>query len=89
MSNPKIAILKFNAYKLHGKHQLPTALFVRIQKLNAKSSVEYIRVLSQMSEHYLRVEGYYKKYPDVHKMTNDEIEKSPFARSNDQKGLKE
>lgn len=48
---------------LYTKGQLPKCLASRIQRLNARSDANLFTFLSECCEHYLRVVGYYKKYP--------------------------
>lgn len=49
---------------LYTKGQLPKSLVQRIQKLSDKSDERIISFYSECCEHYLRVVGYYKKYPE-------------------------
>lgn len=70
-----LAILKYNALKLRKTWQLPYKLVYFITSLDKDSSLEWIHYLTMQSEHYLRVKGYYKKYPDIEAEVNKIIEK--------------
>ena len=58
-----ISVLKYNALKLRANRQLPFYLCKLIQNLNGDEGEGYIKYLMSCSEHFLRVKGYYKKYP--------------------------
>ena len=70
-----ISTIKTNSIKLLINHQLPKQLVVYINKLDDDSSLKEIEFLKTLSEHYMRLKGYYKKYPVVHDEYNKEIRK--------------
>lgn len=65
-----ISILKYNALKLRANYQLPFKLTQYIVELKADDDINKFIFLSHASEHYLRVKGYYKKYPVIEKQYN-------------------
>ena len=73
ISNLQLAKLKSSAMKLRANYQLPYILWVMIRELSIDSSVAYINSLKSDTEHYLRIKGYYKKYPSLEKVINDEL----------------
>lgn len=58
---------------LYTKGQLPKGLVARIQKLTNKSDNRLIEFYSECCEHYLRVVGYYRKYPKESQRVEIEI----------------
>lgn len=58
---------------LYTKGQLPKCLAARIQKLNCNSSEKLVSFYSECCEHYTRVVGYYKKYPQESQRVEIEI----------------
>lgn len=68
--NRKIALLKKNCMRLRANYQLPNELCVEIIRLGYNDNVKYVKHLMDLCEHYLRVAGYYKKYPQLHAETN-------------------
>lgn len=75
----QLSYLKYNALKLRNNYQIPYKLCYEITKLDKDSSKEVILYLSQCAEHYLRIKGYYKKYPALEEQVNtiisEELEK--------------
>ena len=59
--------LKYNAFLLKNKSQIPNLLFDYIVTLDKNSDIEFVKCLSNLAEHLIRVPGYYKKYPDSNK----------------------
>lgn len=55
--------IKKESLTLYTKSQLPKSLVSRIQKLNDQSSEKEVSFYAEACNHYLRVVGYYKKYP--------------------------
>ena len=74
----KINLLKKNALKLYVNKQLPSKLAFMIQNINADTSVKFINSLMFLTEKYLRVVGYYKKYPKEEEIANKYV--SDFFR---------
>ena len=64
----QIAILKRKTIQARANHQLPIELSSRILDLNENSDVEYVKHLCFLTEHYIRIKGYYKRY----KLADDE-----------------
>lgn len=54
--------IKHNALKLRSKYQIPFRLYYLISQLTINSDLEYIRLLIELSELYLRVPNFYKKH---------------------------
>lgn len=71
--------IKSSATTLYVKGQLPIALFSAISKLNELDHIDYVSYLIELSNHYMRVNGYYKKYPKVHIQANKDIEQCLVA----------
>lgn len=55
--------IKKHSLELYTKNQLPRCLVAMIQKLDDQSSIELVKFLMEQCEIYLRVVGFYKKYP--------------------------
>ena len=72
-SNLKISKLKSTAMKLRANHQIPYVLWCLIRNLDVDSNVAYINSLKADSEHYMRVNGYYKKYPSLEAVANNNL----------------
>lgn len=75
----KLSTLKYNAIKLRAQHQLPFMLCYYITQLNENSDVSWIEYLMALSEHMLRVKGYYIRYPEIEQQFDEEI-KAEFNR---------
>lgn len=73
ISNLLLAKLKSSAMKLRANYQIPYVLWDLIRDLSVDSSVAYVNSLKSDTEHYLRIKGYYKKYPSLEKAVNDEL----------------
>ena len=59
--------------ELYTKGQLPKCICSRIQKLSYKSSKDEVEILSELSERFLRVVGYYRKYPRDNQLAEAEL----------------
>lgn len=68
--------IKFKAYELYKNRQLPYALVEAIDSLNADDQYleNKIRLLDELSRHYLRLKNYYKRYPEAEDQANKDIE---------------
>lgn len=73
--------IKFNAWKLKTGGQIPPVLFTFICELDETSKVEDVKYLSQLTEHYLRIKGYYIKYKEISQQCDVEIFKMMKERS--------
>lgn len=64
-----ISRIKKCAITLYAQGQLPKELtnYIRFCKDDDK---QYIELLKDLSEHFLRLKGYYKKYPKQHADAN-------------------
>ena len=71
----KISRIKSYSLKLYSNSQIPSLLAIRISHLNADTPKYYIDRLMIQVEKYMRVKGYYKKYPQDEKQANLEISK--------------
>lgn len=68
-----LGLLKYNSVVLYKKGQLPFAICDLVQKINKDTSYLEIHLLTGLSERYLRVRNYYKKYKEEEKVANKEI----------------
>jgi hypothetical protein len=57
--------LKMNSIRLKESGQIPKSLYDEILYLNFSSDIEYVKFLMELSEHFMRIKGYYFKYPDL------------------------
>lgn len=62
-SNLQLSKLKHKAIELRVNYQLPYYLVYLIRNLDIDTDVNIIRKMQFYSEHFLRIKGYYKKYP--------------------------
>lgn len=74
-----LSTLKVKALELRARGQLPYQLVKYIYDLNDKSDVKLVTLLKELSLHYLRVQGYYRRYPQVEESANIEIKKAVTA----------
>jgi len=72
-SKISLALLKYNSVVLYKKGQLPFALCDLVQKITKDTSYLEVHLLTGLSERYLRVRNYYKKYKEEEKIANKEI----------------
>lgn len=56
-------ILKNKALELRKNYQLPFHLTKLIYSLQGDENVSYVVVLKELTEQWLRIKGFYKKYP--------------------------
>lgn len=70
----KLATIKNMTLKLNTAKQLPFKLVKAIMDLTPEDSIEKVKFLMALTEHYLRVKNYYKNYADAHKQANADIE---------------
>lgn len=68
----KIAKIKYNAYLLKSRYQLPSVLYNEIIKIDEDTDVNFINKLMDLSKDYLRVEGYYRNN-NKHDTANSEL----------------
>lgn len=71
----KLSNLKYKALELRAKRQLPYQLVQYINDLTDKSDVNYVQLLMNLTEHYLRVPRYYAKYKDAEYQANEDIKR--------------
>lgn len=76
-----VSKIQYNAYKLNAGGQIPPALFIAICKLNKSSRVEDVKFLMDLSDHMLRVKGYYHRHKDICEQINKEVKKACLERS--------
>lgn len=72
-SSLKLEVVKYNALKLRKNYQLPYQLVYYINQLDKESDINWVKYLVSMSEHLLRVKGYYKKYPIAEEDANEQL----------------
>ena len=73
MKKSKIAFIKCRTLELRSKRQIPLILAKLISELTGKEDTKYLEYLIEMSEHFLRVPNYYKKYPQEEKHAEDVV----------------
>lgn len=78
----KLEVLKYNALQLRKKRQLPYLLVYYITQLTSDSNINWTSYLMTMSEHLLRVKGYYKKYPVAEQDANEQIKHDYYKFNN-------
>lgn len=71
----KLSKLKFNAYTLRSKYQIPKKLYTLIVKLDGSESEDYVKLLEDLAEHYMRVRYYYLKYNNIENDISNDIDK--------------
>lgn len=76
-----LSAIKFRNIELRGNYQLPLFLSKCISNLTKDSKNEYVSYLMDLCEEYLRVKGYYKKYPAKDSEYSKLIEKDLKERS--------
>ena len=69
----KINLLKKNALKLYVNKQLPSRLAYMINNINVDTSEKFINSLMFLTDKYLRVVGYYKRYPKEEEIANNYV----------------
>lgn len=67
MKKTKLAIIKYKVLELRSNRQIPYFLAKLINDLTGKEETKYVQYLLEMTEHMLRVKGYYKKFPIAEK----------------------
>lgn len=65
--------LKITAFDLYKKGQLPHYLFIEICRFGIDTPKVVIDKFKYLTERYLRIEGYYKRFPEENKRAEDEI----------------
>lgn len=60
-----IWILKNKALELRKNYQLPFHLTKLIYSLKGDEKVSYVVVLKELTEQWLRIKGFYKRYPNM------------------------
>lgn len=73
MKKAKLSILKSKTYQLRAYGQIPYALTYLIYQLTEEDDVNYLELLMALSERYLRVKGYYKRYKQEEEIAKQEI----------------
>lgn len=68
-----LAKAKNSAIQLRLKYMIPIELVRAINNLDDRANEQDIRYLMELSEHYVRVNGYYKRFPHIEKKFNEEI----------------
>lgn len=76
-----LAIIKYNNVKLRGGYQLPLFLSSCIDKLTKEDKEDYVSFLLSQCELYMRVKGFYKKYPSLDREYSELIKKELKERS--------
>ena len=71
-----IWILKNKALELRKNYQLPFYLTKLIYALKGDEKVSYVVVLKELTEQWLRIKGFYKKYPAMEGIAEQSIKDS-------------
>ena len=67
----KISVIKHKALQLKVNYQIPYVLYQLIMSIDSTCSESYIHKLTRLSEFYIRIKGYYNRYPLIEKEYND------------------
>lgn len=57
--------LKSKVFKLKENGQIPYSLYINILQLNYESDIDRVQYLSNLSEKYIRIGGFYIKHPEA------------------------
>ena len=68
----KINKLKYNAYLLKCKFQLPSILYYEIIRIDYNTDIDFIKKLMSLTKDYLRIEGYYRNDEKM-KLANNQL----------------
>lgn len=68
-----IWILKNKALELRKNYQLPFHLTKLIYSLKGDEKVSYVVVLKELTEQWLRIKGFYKRYPQTEELAEKSI----------------
>lgn len=60
----QLNVVKTNAIKLKENGQIPFCLYESILRLNFESSITSVEKLKSLSEKYMRIKGYYFRFPE-------------------------
>jgi len=63
LNNLQLSRLKSKALELNKSHQIPFVLAREIFELKVDYDSKYVALVMTLTEKFLRVKGYYKKYP--------------------------
>ena len=67
--------VKNTLVQLRVNYQVPISLVVLTNRLDQESDIRKVMFLNDLCEHYMRVKGYYKKFPLIEKESNEQIYK--------------
>ena len=70
-----VIVIKSKSLELYKNGQIPFKLVYFIQGLSSDSDIRLVKYLTGLTEHYLRVKGYYHRHKDIEKGYNNVIEK--------------
>lgn len=70
----RLEVVKYKALQLRGRYQIPYRLCYHLTQIDKDTDFEVVEYLLCTCEHYLRVRGYYKKFPQLEEQANKEIE---------------
>lgn len=66
----KISVLKHKALQLKVNYQIPYVLYQLIMQVDSNCTESHIHRLTRLSEFYIRIKGYYKRYPLIEREYN-------------------
>lgn len=69
----RIALIKKNTITLRAQYQIPRYLAKLILDIDKNTSIEYISDLILLTNMYMRVKGFYKKFPQFEEIYKQEI----------------
>ena len=70
--------VKMSAFKLKAEGQIPICLYNAIIDLNYDSDIDRVKSLMEMSDKYMRIKGFYFKYPDYDVSCKNELRMKGF-----------
>lgn len=71
--NKLLCRLKINAYKLKESGSLPLFLYLDICRLGIDTDIALVRDYMDLTEKYLRIKGFYFKYPEIQEVYKEEV----------------
>jgi len=73
--NKLLVKVKYKAYELKDGGQLPSFLFKKIALLGVDTPLELVKEYITLTDKYLRVKGFYKRFPEYESIYEEEVNK--------------
>lgn len=70
--------VKIKSLELRDNGQIPICLYNAIIDLNYESSVDSVKSLMELCDKYMRIKGFYFKYPDYDRSCKNELRMMGF-----------